>query len=230
MLIGGLQKISLLDYPDKISAIIFTAGCNFRCPYCHNPELVNKIDKKMLFPEQKILDFLSKRIKKIDAVVITGGEPTLHQDLPDFIKKIKKMDFLIKLDSNGTNPQMLKQLIKNNLLNYIAMDIKAPLNKYEQVIRMPINKKNIQESIRIIKQSGLDYEFRSTILPALHNFEDIKKMAQLIQGAKKYFLQNFIASGNLNDNSFNQLKSFTDKEMHELVKLCQPYVKYCAAR
>jgi len=230
MLIGGLQKITLLDYPDKLAAIIFTAGCNFRCPYCHNPELVTKIVKKDLIPQKEIFEFLNKRKKKLDAVVITGGEPTLHNDLPKFIAKIKKLGYLVKLDSNGTNPKMLKEFIQNKSIDYIAMDIKAPLKKYAQVVRRPVDNKKIKQSIKLIMQSGLDYEFRSTIMPALHTPADIETMAKLIQGAKKYFLQNFIASGNLNDNSFNQFKSFTKQQMTELVKMCRAYVKDCSAR
>jgi len=230
MLIGGLQKITLLDYPDKLAAIIFTAGCNFRCPYCHNPELVTKIVKKDLIPQKEIFEFLNKRKKKLDAVVITGGEPTLHNDLPKFIAKIKKLGYLVKLDSNGTNPKMLKEFIQNKSIDYIAMDIKAPLKKYAQVVRRPVDNKKIKQSIKLIMQSGLDYEFRSTIMPALHTPADIETMAKLIQGAKKYFLQNFIASGNLNDNSFNQFKSFTKQQMAELVKMCRAYVKDCSAR
>ncbi len=230
MLIGGLQKISLLDYPDKLSAIIFTAGCNFRCPYCHNPELVTKIVKKDLIPQKEIFDFLNKRKNKLDAVVITGGEPTLHDDLPDFIAKIKKLGYLVKLDSNGTNPKMLTQLIKARLIDYIAMDIKAPLSKYSKTVNIKVDTKKIKESIKVIMNSSLPYEFRSTIMPELHTAEDIKEMAKLVTGADAYYLQKFIPSGNLNNQEFNKLISFTDKEMKELAKSCEPYVKKCQAR
>ncbi len=230
MLIGGLQKITLLDYPDKLSAIIFTASCNFRCPYCHNPELVTKIIKKNLIPQKEIFEFLNKRKKKLDAVVITGGEPTLHNDLPKFITKIKKLGYLVKLDSNGTNPKMLKELIKAKLIDYIAMDIKAPLSKYSKTVNIKVDIKKIKESIEIIMNSGLPYEFRSTIMPKLHTAEDIKQMAKLVTGASAYYLQKFIPSGNLNNQEFNKLISFTDKEMKDLTKLCKPYVKKCQAR
>ncbi len=230
MLIGGLQKLSLLDYPDKLSAIIFTSGCNFRCPYCYNPELVTKINKQNLLSEKEIMAFLASRTNKLEAVVITGGEPTLHADLPAFIKKVKTLGFLIKLDSNGTNPEMLKKIIQAGLVDYLAMDIKAPLDKYSKVVRVPVNIKNIKHSIQLIMNSGLDYEFRSTILPTLHSYQDIEAMAKLIRGAKKYFLQNFVPSGRLNDDTFNKLKGFTSQQMDELIKLCQPYVEQCAAR
>ena len=135
--IGGLQKCSLIDYPEKLAAIIFTQGCNFKCPYCHNPELNaaqgNPFDKRM------ILEFLKTRVGKLDGVVITGGEPTLHKNLPDFIAKIKGLGFCVKLDTNGTNPEMLKRLLDEKLIDYVAMDIKAPIQKYAQVVCMPVN-------------------------------------------------------------------------------------------
>jgi len=230
MLIGGLQKLSLLDYPDKLSAIIFTAGCNFRCPYCHNPELVTKIVKKNLLTQKEIFEFLDKRKNKLDAVVITGGEPTLHADLPNFIAKIKKLGFLVKLDSNGTNPQMIKKLIQKKLIDYIAMDIKAPLSKYEKTVNIKMDIKKIKKSIELILNSGLPYEFRSTIMPKLHTPKDIEQMAKLISGAKKYFLQKFVPSGNLNNQNFNELMPFTDEEMKMLAKICEPFVKKCKTR
>lgn len=230
MLLGGLQKTSLIDYPSKVSAILFTLGCNFCCPFCYNPELVSKINKKSIIPHQEIFDFLAKRKKTLDAVVITGGEPTLHQDLPSFIKKIKNLDYLIKLDTNGSHPAMLERLIKNSLIDYIAMDIKAPLSKYAKTVKMKISTSAIKKSIKLIMDSGLPYEFRSTILPALHSNRDLLYMAKLIQGAKNYYLQKFVPTGNLNDQTFNQFKSFTDKEMKQLAKSCQKYVGKCQVR
>ena len=230
MLIGGLQKTSLIDYPDKVSAVIFTAGCNFRCHFCHNPELVDKIDKKSLIKSQQVFEFLNKRKKTLDAVVITGGEPTLHQDLPEFIQKIKDMGLLVKLDTNGTNPKMLKKLIKRQLVDYIAMDIKAPLPKYAKVVKLKASKGKIGKSIKLIMKSGRAYEFRSTILPKLHTPEDILEMAKLIKGADKYFLQKFVPAQKLNNPEFSQLKAFSHKQMQELVKLCKNYVNQCSIR
>jgi pyruvate formate lyase activating enzyme len=230
MLIGGLQKTSLQDYPGKISAIIFTQGCNFRCPFCYNPELVTRINKKNIFKQKDIFNFLNTRKKKLDAVVITGGEPTQHPSLPRFIKKIKDMDYLIKLDTNGSHPEMLKELIDRKLIDYIAMDIKAPLSKYSQVVNRKVNKRRIKKSIKLIMRSGLPYEFRSTLLPELHSQKDLIKMSKLIKGAEKYFLQKFIPSGNLNNQEFNKLKPYTDAKMKELAELSGKYVKMCQAR
>lgn len=150
MIIGGLQKFSLIDYPHKISAIIFTIGCNFRCPFCHNPELVNPELYPEKIPENNVFEFLESRREKLDAVVISGGEPTLHKDLYQFISKLKSMGFLIKLDTNGTYPNILNRLIKDNLLNYIAMDIKGSLDRYEEIVTTKVNLENIKDSINII--------------------------------------------------------------------------------
>lgn len=230
MLIGGLQPTTLLDYPDKIAAIVFTAGCNFRCGFCYNPELVIDIQKDKLLSEEIFFKFLAKKKKVLDAVVVTGGEPTRQQDLPRFIKKIKDLGFLVKLDSNGTNPQMIEKLIKGNLIDYIAMDIKAPLAKYDKVANIKVDQAKIKQSIKAIMTSGLSYEFRSTILPALHSETDIMQMAKLIKGADKYFLQKFRAGKNHNDMSFAHAKSFTDREMNNLAKICREYVKKCSVR
>ncbi len=230
MIIGGLQKTSLLDYPDKVAAIIFTAGCNFRCGFCYNSNLVTHTDQVKIIPEKEVLDFLSSRKKKLDAVVITGGEPTLQPDLPQFIKKIKALGYLVKLDTNGTNPAMLSVLIDSGLIDYIAMDIKGPLPKYAKIVKVNIDTDRIRESIEIIKNSSLPYEFRSTILPALHSREDLLAMSELIAGANRYFLQKFMPVASLNDPAFRSLPSFTDAEMNELAKLCLANVKQCQVR
>lgn len=230
MKIGGLQKTTLLDYPDKIACIVFTIGCNFRCGYCYNNELVTKTDKATIITEEDFFQFLGKKRKILDAVVITGGEPTLHKDLPEFIKKIKNLNYLVKLDTNGTNPIMVKKLIKQKLIDYIAMDIKAPLPKYEKVVNVKVDNKKIRLSINLIMNSGLPYEFRSTILPSLHSKEDIAIMAKLIKGADKYFLQKFRAGKSHIDLNFSQAKSFTDKEMREFAGVCKKYVNQCQVR
>ena len=230
MIIAGLQKTSLLDYPKKVSAIIFTQGCNFRCPFCYNPNLVTRINKKDIISQKEIFEFLAKRKKVLDAVVITGGEPTTHNNLSAFIKKIKKLDYLVKLDTNGTNPAMLKKILGSNLIDYIAMDIKAPLRKYAKVVNMKVNIRKISQSIRLIMASNIAYEFRSTILPTLHTKDDIEKMAELIRGAKRYYLQKFQPTGNLNNQQFNAYKGYTDKQMRDLCNLAKKYVKKCGVR
>ncbi len=218
MKIGAFQKFSLNEYPGKISAIIFTQGCNFRCPYCHNPELVKKELFQEPIPEKEFFFFLNKRQHKLDAVSITGGEPTLHSDLPDFIFKIKSMGFLVKLDTNGSNPQMLTNLIQLNLLDYIAMDIKAPLEKYDKVTNVKVNHKAISESIDIIKNSQVEYEFRSTLTEKLLSNEEIINIGKLLGNAKRFYLQNFVFNKTL-DDKFESAKSISTERCIFLMKV-----------
>ena len=220
MKIGGFQKFSLIDFPGKISAIIFTQGCNFRCPYCHNPELVDPQNFSDEIPEKEIFDFLKKRQGKLDAVCITGGEPTLHLDLPEFLKKIKKMGYLIKLDTNGTNPDMLHQVISEKLADYLAMDIKAPLAKYAVVAGKPVNQYHIVRSIGMIENSGLEYEFRSTLVKHLISPEDVLKMGMMLGPAKRYFLQKFVPGKTL-DAELNPLSGFSQESLNLLVSKMQ---------
>ncbi|MDP3837114.1 MAG: anaerobic ribonucleoside-triphosphate reductase activating protein [bacterium] len=240
MIIGGLEKLTLLDYPDNLAAIVFTQGCNFRCHFCYNPMLVlprvkseadesNK-DKGFSLKEEDLFLFLENRKGKLDGVVITGGEPTLHADLPEFIKKIKDRDLLVKLDSNGTNPDMLKRLIDKKLIDYIAMDIKAPWEKYEAVVGVPVNLEKLQKSVKMIMTSGLPYEFRSTLLPEFHNEDDIRKMGEIISGANRWYLQKFKPDTNLVNTSFEGKQTFLDKELESLALIGSKYVKECRAR
>jgi len=240
MIIGGLEKLTLLDYPDHLAAIIFTQGCNFRCHFCYNPMLVlpregedekNKKEKGFspLSTEDLFL-FLEKRFGRLDGVVISGGEPTLHPDLPSFIRKIKKIGYLVKLDTNGTNPEMLKELINDKLIDYIAMDIKAPLNHYEKVVNVKINCQNLQKSVKIIMSSGLPYEFRTTVVPGLLNKSDFKAMGEWIRGADKWYLQRFKSDTNLVDPLFQGQASYNDKEMEELATIGRKYVQLCEFR
>lgn len=238
MILGGLQKFSVLDYPGHIAAIIFTQGCNFKCQFCYNPMLVCAIKKDhALIQEHGLFCFLKKRINKLDAVVITGGEPTIHQDLPEFIQKIKQLNYLIKLDTNGTNPEMLKKLIKNKLINYIAMDIKAPFEKYNKITGKNFvhhsfseGGNKIKKSIKIIMQNNLPYEFRTTVVPGLLDENDIKKIGKLIQGAEKWFLQNFKSNTNLINQKLKNTKSFYDVEIKAMAETGKQYVKQCEAR
>ena len=239
MLIGGLEKLSLIDFPGEIATVVFTKSCNFRCHFCYNPMLVlangegeseNMEEDYSLISENDLLLFLSDRAGKISGVVITGGEPTLHNDLPEFIKKIRKMGLKVKLDTNGTNPEMIKKLIKENLLDYIAMDIKAPLDDYEKVVGLPIEKNEIIKSIKIIKSSKLPYEFRSTLVPGLHDKNDILKMSKELAGSKKWFLQKFKSDTDLVNDSFGGKASFTDKDMLEFLDIAQKNVPSCQIR
>ena len=216
MQIAGLQKSSLIDYPEKIACIVFTQGCNFRCGYCHNPELFEK--REPLLSTKAFFEFLKTRQNKLDGVVITGGEPTLQKDLKDFIYEIKNLGFLVKLDSNGTNPNIIENLLKENLLDYIAMDIKAPLNKYEKIINIKVNTENIQKSINLIVNSNIDYEFRTTVIKTQLNYEDFKEIGKLINSAKKYYLQKFIPSKILDKNLMNE-KTYSDEEFEKIKQL-----------
>lgn len=231
MIIGGLEKLSLLDYPEHLAAIIFTQGCNFRCHFCYNPQLVLPHKAKGLtFSESDLFLFLKNRIGKLEGVVITGGEPTLHPDLPDFIKAIKDLGYLVKLDSNGTNPKMLQSLIDEKLIDYIAMDIKAPFKKYQETIGVAIDYNNLKKSVRIIMNSGLPYEFRTTLVPGLISATDIEVMGAEIKGAKKWYLQAFKSDTDLVNDSFESQKSFSSAEMKAMADIGRQFVSLCELR
>ncbi len=233
MKIGGLQKITLIDYPGKPAAIIFTSGCSFCCPFCYNSELVlpEKIKHHPEILEKSIFNFLKERKGLLSGVVITGGEPTIYPDLPEFIKKVKNMGYLVKLDTNGTNPQMVEKLIKERLIDYIAMDIKAPLEneKYNKATGVKTNLNNIKKSIELIKNSGLDYEFRTTVVPTIHTKEDIIDIVQWVKPAKKYYLQNFRPEKTINPK-FKKIKPYSEKYLSEIQKEISPFFKVCEIR
>ncbi|RQD67945.1 MAG: anaerobic ribonucleoside-triphosphate reductase activating protein [Tindallia sp. MSAO_Bac2] len=195
MSIGGIQKTSFIDYPDKLSTVLFFRGCNFKCPYCHNAELIS-FDGKTI-SEKEVLQELSKRIRYIDSVVISGGECTLSDKLMEIISEIRSIGYNVKLDTNGTMPGRIKELIDHNLLDYIAMDIKAPLGKYEQVAGVPINLNKIKNSVNLIMNQMDKYEFRTTVSLDLLTKEDIIEIAYWLKGARKFVIQNFSDSENV---------------------------------
>lgn len=213
MLILGFQKTTLIDYPGKIASTIFLGGCNFRCGYCHNPELISNFAKNS-FSEEEIISSLKERIAFIDGVCITGGEPTVHKDLIDFIKKIKELNLLVKLDTNGTNPEMLKKLLDLKLLDYVAIDIKTGFSKYEKLTNSKGTMENIERSIKILINSSVDYEFRTTVIPGFFDEQDIKEIKKMISGTKKYYLQQFRPKKTL-DPSFSKIPSYSTKELNE---------------
>ena len=193
---AGLQKISLVDYEGKVACTLFTAGCNFRCPFCHNADLVIYAKNVNYIPFEEILDYLNKRKGMLDAVVITGGEPTLMPDLKEKLYEIKKLGYKIKLDTNGTNPDIVKELVDLELIDYVAMDIKNSYEGYPKTIGLEeIDEKPILESINYLLSGAVDYEFRTTLVREFHTDEDIKNIAKMIKGAKRYFLQEFKNSG-----------------------------------
>lgn len=192
MLIQGLQKLTLLDYPQHTACTVFLGGCNFRCPFCHNFELVDGSAAAEGITEEEFFAFLDKRHGLLDGVCITGGEPTLRPELPELIKKIKKLGFKVKLDTNGSNPQVIQKLLENQLLDYIAMDIKAGPDNYDKVAGAKVNMDAIKDSIHIIMNSSIDYEFRTTVVEPLHTLQDFQKIGPWLKGAKQYFLQPFV--------------------------------------
>jgi pyruvate formate lyase activating enzyme len=222
MLIAGFEKNTLLDYPGKIASIIFTYGCNLRCPYCHNPELViEPLNKDLLFPEEEVINYLKKRKGLIDALVITGGEPTLQKDLIPFIKKIKKLGLLVKLDTNGTFPDKVEEIVEENIVDYWAMDVKFPA---EYLKDYGMNSEDIKRSIDLIMSSGKDYEFRTTYVRGLHKIEDAHSIGEMIKGAKNYYIQNF-RKGKTIDPKLSGRNSFTDKELNEIKEIMSKYVQ-----
>jgi len=223
--IGGLQKLSLVDYPGHTATAIFTLGCNMRCGYCHNPELV--LPERFLpsLSVEKILAWLKTRQGKIEGVAISGGEPTIHADLPKFCQTIKEMGFLIKLDSNGTNPTMLRQLIDEKLVDFVAMDIKGPLNRYSEIAARPIDTEAIQASVKLLI-SNVDHEFRTTIVKSQLAINDFEKVGELVRGAKRFALQRFRPKKTLSPR-FQRETTYSLKEMEKIKQIMEKYVEEC---
>ncbi len=225
MNIFGLQKVTLIDFPKQVACTVFLDKCSFRCGFCFNPKLALGEKTEFRMDEKEFFEFLKKRKNLLDGVCITGGEPTMHPELQEFCEKIKKMGFLVKLDTNGSNPALLKALINKKLVDYIAMDIKAPIEKYDEVAGAKVDKDAIRESIALIMGSGIDYEFRSTLLPKFHSAQDIEKMALLIKGANLYCLQQFNPNAELLDGKLKNEKPFTKEELAEVKKIAERHVK-----
>jgi len=232
MHIGGIQKSSLIDYPGKVSSVIFCSGCNFDCPYCHNPGLVtgqsncpNPIDTDAVY------GFLDQRRNLLDGVVVSGGEPTLQPDLVDLCRKIKDFGFPVKLDTNGSRPQVLRQLIAEGLVDYIAMDLKTDPVLYRSFIKPDCRPDPILESIELIMESGIDYEFRTTCVKPIVTGRTIENILQLIQGARLYALQRFRNSEVLHPEFFrNGNCHYIDDEMAVLKALAEQTVAHCVIR
>lgn len=224
MTIGGIQKFSTVDYPGYTVASIFTIGCNMRCGYCHNPELVLPEQYAGAIPEEEIFEFLERRRGLLDGVAISGGEPTMQEDLPDFIRRCKKMGFLVKLDTNGTNPGVLRELLQENLVDFVAMDIKGPLEKYSQIAARPIDIDAIRESIDLIRT--IPHEFRTTIVRGQLVPEDFESIGQLVHGADRFALQYFVP-GTTVSPQFNKRESFTKQEMDQARDIMSRHVQEC---
>ena len=229
-IISGIQKTSLLDYPDKISAIVFTQGCNFRCGYCHNPGLLQVNSKKDIYSVDVFFEFLKNRVGKLDGVVITGGEATLQKDLIPFMQEVKNLGFLIKLDTNGYRPDVVQDVINQGLVDYFAMDIKAPLDKYSFVTNVDIDTDKIVKSIDLIMKSNIPYEFRTTVMKSQLTYEDFEKIAELIKGADRYFLQKFEAKTDIWDSTLKNEVTYSDNEFKEIIEILKQKIKLVELR
>ena len=218
--IYGLEKMSLVDYDGHLCATIFLASCNFRCPFCHNSSLVLDADNLIAYNEEEIFAYLKSRKKMLDAVCITGGEPTLTANLEEIIDKIKELGYLVKLDSNGTRPDILSHLIETKKVDYIAMDVKSSYANYKKVAGITNNKliDKVLESIELLKKSNIDYEFRTTLVKELHNEEDIEGIGKLVQGAKRFYFQKFTDHGECIEDGFSEVDLDTANKYLEIIK------------
>jgi pyruvate formate lyase activating enzyme len=227
MKLGGLVKTSLIDYPGKLAAVVFTQGCNFRCGFCHNPELIPSGDSDGV-SEIEFFEFLESRRNILEGVVITGGEPTIHPDLMQFISRIRDHRLKIKLDTNGSNPEVLRRLLETKLVDYVAMDIKGLFGDYNKICHYG-DTDNVKESINLIMESGLPYEFRTTVLPAYHKIEDFEKLGKAIEGAENFTVQGFRPEITF-DRTLKDAKQFTKDELNQIADIMHKYVRKVVIR
>jgi len=228
--IKGWQKNSLIDYSPYTVSVIFLGGCNFRCSYCHNPDLVLNFHKIPDIDVNEITSYLEGKKEWIDGVCITGGEPTLCKDLPLFISKLKDIGMKVKIDTNGTNPSMIKELIDKKLIDYIAMDIKTNFEDYEKVTVVDVDKEKIKESISVIRDSSVDYEFRTTVIPGLVGKKEIFLIGKQLEGAKKFVIQNFRSDKGLIDDKLSDLKPFEKEQIDEIAEEIKPFFEKIEVR
>jgi pyruvate formate lyase activating enzyme len=229
--LGGLQKTTLIDYPGKIACTVFTSGCNFRCPFCYSMELVfpEKIKEQPKIPEKDFFNFLEQRQGMLEGVVLCGGEPTIHKDIIDFARKIKKLKFAVKLDTNGSNPKVLENLIEGKLIDYVAMDIKSPKEKYEFFSGAKLLK-NIKQSIEILKQNKIKYEFRTTVAPGLEK-QDLLEIGNWIGGKNvNYFLQEFNSQKPVINPKILKLSCLKEPELQQIAKILEPKFQTISVR
>jgi pyruvate formate lyase activating enzyme len=218
----GLQRLSLIDYPGKLCATIFTAGCNFRCPYCYNEDIVLDYPAMPKVPEDKIIEFLHPRLGFLDGVCVTGGEPTIHRELPKFLGRLKSIGSLVKLDTNGSRPKALAYVMEKGLVNYIALDVKVPLDRYEETVRYRVKPEGLKETIKLIRRSGVDHEFRTTVVPGLLDGDDLEEIAMTLAGSKRYVLQQFRPGKTLCPD-FKDVKPYSEAEMRQFRDRVAPY-------
>ena len=217
MHIHGLQKLAMVDYPGKLAATVFTGGCDLRCPFCHNALLVTRLAETPEIPVQEVLDFLASRKGLLDGVVLTGGEPLLQPDAAEFLQAVRELGFAVKLDTNGCHPAALAEILEAGLADYVAMDVKNSRARYAETVGVPgFGLSPVEESVRLLRESGVDCEFRTTLVRELHRPEDLDDIAVWLEGAPKYFLQNFVDSGNLIGRGYHgfspeELRAFADR-------------------
>ena len=222
MHIHGLQKLAMVDYPGKLAATVFTGGCNLRCPFCHNALLVTRLAETPEIPEQEVLGFLSSRKGLLDGVVLTGGEPLLQPDAADFLRQVRELGFAVKLDTNGCYPDALADILGRRLVDYVAMDVKNSPARYAETVGVPgFDLSPVEESVRLLRQSAVEYEFRTTLVRELHTEADLDDIAAWLEGAPRYFLQNFVDSGNLIGQG--GYHGFSPEELRALAERVRPH-------
>lgn len=223
MKILGMEKMSLVDYDGFVSATLFTGGCNFLCPFCHNSPLVIDVKSQGELNQSEVLSYLKKRFGLLDGVCVSGGEPTLNKDLPEFIEKIKKIGYKVKLDTNGTNPEMLKSLFNDGLIDYCAMDIKNDKASYASIIGFnSYDTSKVEKSVDFLINSNFSYEFRTTLINAFHDYNNVKNIGEWIKGANKYFLQKFVDHGSCIEQGLSAVP--VDKAK-AFIQILTPYIK-----
>lgn len=228
MKICGLQKLAMVDYPGKLAATVFTGGCNLRCPFCHNALLVTRVEENEVLSQDAVLAFLKSRRGLLDGVVLSGGEPLMQPGVPDFLRAVKDLGFDVKLDTNGTFPDRLAALLDAGLVDYAAMDIKNCREKYPQTVGVPgFDTAAVEESVRLLARSGVDHEFRTTFVRELHTAADVEAMGRWLQGAPRYYLQNFADSGNLIQEGWH---GFTALELQGFADIARPFFKQVELR
>lgn len=234
MEIKGFIDISLVDWDGKVSSVIFLPGCNMRCPFCYNTTLVLRPQKMPTVSFEEIEDYLRRNRSWIDGLVITGGEPTIHQDLPNLCEEVKRLGFKVKVDTNGTHPSMIRELIQKRLVDYVAMDIKAPLNQERYSKACGTNAKNllekIEETIDILLRGDVEYEFRTTVVPTLHKKKDVEEICYRIRGCRKYAIQNYKTNVETIDPKFKNLKPFSERKMKAFLKTAKKFIPNATLR
>ncbi|MEM4662681.1 MAG: anaerobic ribonucleoside-triphosphate reductase activating protein [Candidatus Diapherotrites archaeon] len=221
---AGMQKLSLIDYPGLVACTLFVSGCNFRCPFCQNPTLALGLEKNRI-SKKEVLSLLKKRAGLMEGVCISGGEPAIHEWLLDFLKDVKNLGYRIKIDTNGSKPEFLLKLINKKIVDYIAMDIKAPLDKYDLAAGVAVDIEAVKKSIAILLERKVDYEFRTTVVPTIIDLGDIEKICKSIKGAEKYFVQQFVNTVPLLDKRMEKVQPYPKDILEEMASIARKYVK-----